>query len=314
MLEIEKWAQDKSLLIALFGPQTAAAARDAHEAFQYVRERRIYNYQFQLPDFPSWYVLYRSPGKVLLPFINLITEFSDFGKDLVSLGFAARKFIKIQKHIPETILELKPTPQEFEEAQIFLKGMLVNSFSDIKDGFSTNTFDTIKIDKFLEFTATKELELGFFFLVFAPCILLYQASPAQLYNDALLGDVDAIVKLLRLDPLLLHEPSIGKKIQEIRLKPSINDYEKILDAARKPINITRKKIKASFAALTSSQSKALNQPLTEPQIRALSDAVAQDAEGKSIDTDLPESPESFAKAIQRHKPQWEHLLQPDKNK
>jgi len=314
MLAIEKWAQEKSLLIALFGPQTAAAAREAHEAFRQIRERRIYSHQFKLPDFPSWFALYSSPGKVLLPFINLVTEFSDLGRDLVSLGFAARKLNKRQKHIHGNILELKPTPQEFEEAHVFLKGMLANSFSEIKDGFSSTTFDTEKRNKFIELTAKNDLELGFLFLVFAPCTLLYQTSPAQLYNDALLGDVDAIVKLLRLDPLLLHEPSIGKNIQEIRLKHRINDYEKILDAARKPLNITRKKIKTSFAALTSSQSIALNQPLTEKQIRALSDAVAQDAEGKSIDTDLPESPESFAKAIQRHKPQWEHLLQLDKNK
>ena len=314
MLEIEKWAQDKSILIALFGPQTAAAARDAHEALQHIRERRVYSYKFPLPDFPSWYALYSSPIKALLPFISFIAEFSDFGRDLLSLGFAARKINKIHKRNSGTILELKPSPQELKEAHIFLQGMLSNSFSDIKDDFSAIPYDTETKGRFLEFAGQNELELGFFFLVFAPCLLLYQTTPAQLFNNAQLGDVDAIIKLLRIDPLLLHEHSIGCRIQEIRLKPSINDYERILDAARKPLNITRKKIKASFAALTSSQSKAINQPLTEPQLRDLCDKVAQDADGNSIDTDLPESPEAFAKAIQRNKPQWDHLLHPDKFK
>ena len=52
--------------------------------------------------------------------------------------------------------------------------------------------------------------------------------------------------------------------------------------------------------------------LNEPEIRSLFDAVARDTGKGEIDTEIPESPEAFAKAIQRERTFWMPTIRPDK--
>jgi len=53
MLAVEKWAQGKSPAIAYFALNHALSARIHCEALQHIKERRIYDYQFPLPDLTS---------------------------------------------------------------------------------------------------------------------------------------------------------------------------------------------------------------------------------------------------------------------
>jgi hypothetical protein len=126
----------------------------------------------------------------------------------------------------------------------------------------------------------------------------------------------ALEKLLNLDPLMLHDSTIGRELQKLRFKNKIRSYERILDAVRKPLKqkMNRSKAKALISAYISLLADLSKQPLIEPQHRGLHDAYSQDAYGIAIDTDLPETPEAFYKAIQRSKPTWEQILHPDKKK
>ena len=87
-------------------------------------------------------------------------------------------------------------------------------------------------------------------------------------------------------------------------------FETLMDAIhRKPkVKLTRKKMKYALAGFISALSVALKTPLDEPQIRALFDAVAQDYLKTPIDIDLSDSPESFAKALQRNRKPWLAIL------
>jgi hypothetical protein len=312
MQAVKKWAQDKSMLLAILAPHAAALAREMPEALRNIKERRLYDTRFPLPDLPSWFGLYHVPLKAVMALANLLYEYSDFVQKAVTFGETINELQDYVKKSPET----KPTfsSQQQEEFSSSLNNMLSSSFSELRSDLSDTPFDAKTRVRFLHSLKENETELSFLFLVIAPCWLLFKMSPNRLYRKARRGDVYALEKLLNLDPLMLHDPTIGREIQKLRFKNRTNDYVRILEAVRKPLKPkpTKSKAKASMSAFISLLAGGIEQPLTEPQIRDLHDAVTQDADSKAIDTDLPDSPEAFAKAIQREKPKWQQIINPDK--
>jgi len=314
MLAIQKWAENRPFLLALFATQLAANARDMHQAFRHIKERRIFKHQYPLPPLPAWFTLYRSHRKPLAFLRALIVNFSGFDKDAIDLGDAAfeeSRLLSRGKAIPS---HLAPPTEAVEETQAILQSVLSDSFQDIADDFSDAPLEPSQEDTLKKMISDMELESSFFMLVWAPCWQLYRIAPSRLYRKARCGDRDALDKLLRLDPLMLHDPAIGKRIQFLRFNNKTSAYQNLLEAPlkRPKARITRKKMKYTTAGLISSISSIIGKPLTEPEIRALFDAVAKDADGMSIDTDLPDSPEAFAKAINRDRPFWLQMLLPDK--
>lgn len=312
MPAIENWAKDKSVLLAILAPQAASIARDMPEALCNVKQRLLYGLQFPLPDLPSWFDLYHVPEKSVMALVSLLLEYSDFVQKSVSFGYMVKE---LQDSVKDS-LETKPTfsTQQQEDFISSLNDMLSSANAELRDDLSGTPFDSITRAKFLLSIKENEMELGYFFLVFAPCWLLFQISPNRLYRKARRGDVKALEKLLNLDPLMLHDPTIGREMQKLRFKNRTNDYERLLDAVRNPLKpkLTKSRAKASMSAYISLMAGVINQPLTEPKIRELHDAVTHVAEGKAIDTDLPDSPEALAKAIQREKPKWQQIIYPDK--
>lgn len=314
MLAIEKWAEDKPFLIALFAPQLAVSARDMHKAFRHIRERRVLNHQYPLPVLPAWFVIYRSHRKPLGLMRKFISNFSKFGAEGVDFGDAILEGIRLVRTGKLQASEIVPNAEDFHQILPQLQSTLSASFQDIEDDLSDTPPEPSAKTAALKLFTDMELESSFHMLVLVPCWLLYREHPTRLYRKARLGDVDAIEKLLRLDPLLLHDPSIGKAIQAFRFANKTLAYENLIEASLKQpkARITRKKMKYATAGLISGLSSIIQAALTEPQIRALFDAIAQDADGSSIDTDLADSPEAFAKAINRDRAFWLKTLLADK--
>jgi len=88
----------------------------------------------------------------------------------------------------------------------------------------------------------------------------------------------------------------------------IND--KINSARSNGINekVTRKKMKKNIAGLISYVTMRFGNKFKESEIRDLFDAIVKDKGEGDIDTDIPDSPESFAKAIQRERRNWENAF------
>lgn len=319
--DVEEWAKDKSFFMALFAPQIVSNSKDMYEALRYIKDRRVFDHQFPLPNFPSWFQLYRSQGKAVRVYLEFICEMSEYGSDLISFWLGLRELKKVLAKNPDVLKEVKPSPQELQERVEFLKGLLAKSFAEIKEDMDSCPFDIDKQLKCHELLAKYELELGFSFLVFAPCWLLYQMSPSELYREALDRDErqseKALKRLLKLDPLLLHDPVIGKKIQEFRFSgKSSNSYDEIIKAVHsKPIitysNIKsgHKSMKYEAAAIISEMAQALDNPVDNPELRNLYDAYAK--QGKNIlgDHDFPDSNDGFDKGIKHHLPHWQELFQ-----
>lgn len=76
-LKIEEWAKDKNPVIAYYAINNALIARQKCEALRHIKERRVYNHHFPLPDLPSWHSMYQS-RKPIYAYKRLISNTSDY--------------------------------------------------------------------------------------------------------------------------------------------------------------------------------------------------------------------------------------------
>lgn len=308
MLAVEKWAQDKHMFIALFAPQVAAFAREIPDILRFQKKHRFLTHSFPVPRLPSWHALYRSRSRYCIPFIEMISEGSPFAQQSLAMGVVLHDLSRN----PEKLAKITITPELLKEGQQFWKDLISMSFTEMEDDLKGTPLAPDIRDSVQHYKDDHETELAFLFLVAFPCWLLYKEWPSKLYRKARLGDTNAIHKLLRLDPFLLHDPAIGREIQKIRIHGKQSLFENLLAAPLKPIklNMTSRSIKDLLAGLISLVAEAIQQPLTSTDIRALFDAVAQDADKQDIDTSLPDSQEAYSKVIQRNKPDWKIFMQP----
>lgn len=301
-LNVELWAQDKNSVIAFFAINYALIAREKCEALRHIKDRSVFGHHFPLPDFTSWFSMYQS-RKPLLAYKRFISRSSEITNKKIILMIAFRRSIRDIKRNPQKYRNLTISSQELKEALEYWENLCSETFTEIREEISKTPLDAAAQDKIKGALASDELSLGFYFLVYAPCLLLYEVSPATLYRKALQRDVTAIQKLLKLDPLILHDPAIGLQIQSVRLYGKANDYLDILNAiTRQPkinykqLSDERRSVKSDHGAEIFVLTKALNNPLEVPQIRSLYDALAADYDGTLEDTDI-KSPESFDKTI-----------------
>jgi hypothetical protein len=148
----------------------------------------------------------------------------------------------------------------------------------------------------------------FFIKVFMPCYYMYKSYPIKLFRKARHGDIDALEKLFRLDSSVILDKRIEKIYHNSKTKRIINERLNNSLGSNPKVKIDRKKIKMSMAGLISFYSEKIGQRLNEREIRKYFDEVVKSKGNGDIDTDIPESPEAFAKAIQREKRNWENSL------
>jgi len=227
MHNLEKWSEGRSFLIALLAPQMATAAQDIHLVFAHIKKRRIFNHQFPLPHLPDWFHLYHSHRKPIRFFRTMFHEYFPSGLEIAE--FTEELLNELRQRDRKDPLT-PPTSEEHMAAQESLKKILDASFEDLRNDFSSQHDSPAHREAFKDFLRGMDLESSFFFLIHVPCWLLYRTSPSLLYRKARLGNVDALKKLLYLDALLIHEPSIGRAINRLRYQGRTTVYRTLLEA------------------------------------------------------------------------------------
>ena len=155
----------------------------------------------------------------------------------------------------------------------------------------------------------------FFYKVITPCWFLYGEHPTKLIKRARSRDFDALLKLVRIDRSVVHDPFISEYIHQLSHQKNKTKIGALDKAISNGINskLTIKKVKMSIAGLISKFSELLGHRLLEPEIRDLFDAIACDYDHElTMDTDIPDSSEAFTKAIQRERAFWEAMFRLDK--
>lgn len=138
--------------------------------------------------------------------------------------------------------------------------MLTESFQEIQDDMSPEPVDPSLKAEMLSLFSNNSLESSFFVLATVPCWLIYRMPPTRLYRKARQGNFEALEMLLQLDPLMLHDPVIGKRIQELRFNHKSAKYRKLLEAPlyNSHANITALNMKYAIGGLLSALAKVLN--------------------------------------------------------
>jgi len=309
MLAVEKWAQGKNPAIAYLAVNHVLSARTHCQALQHIKERRVYDYQFPLPDLASWFAMYLS-NTPALAYKRLVSQFPELNDQIDLLG-GFRMAEKAFANDPN--LTINVSSQDLQEAWGMWQGMCTKTYEEIKEQIAKK--EPEMQSTFKDALIRDELKLGFYFLVYFPCIVFYEVTPSNLYRKALAGDLSAIELLLKLDPLLLHDPAIGFQIQTVRLSGKINNYELVLGAVLKSPMISyksmkkeRRSIKSNYGAQIYVLAKAFKNPLEAPQIRDLFDALSEDFDGTYQDDDIT-SNEGFDKTIKTKAAVWQKKFQ-----
>ena len=317
MKYLNNWAKGKPLGLVMIAQEFAV---DAEACFQFLKliksGDRIEAFS-SLPKAKGWVKLYRNHRQMQRSVIECLRRFGKNGR--MGAEFAEVIFLR-RKTLREAIESMKKqfeTMRPFERRRFISKGQKeVNrlyslQLADIEWDINRNINEEFN-RKFKE--ALNEPEIKFFFKAWIPCWFLYGDYAPRLLRRARLGDVKTMEKLVRLDPSVLNDPKIGEYLHQARGKGRGATFERLMEASLKGPKgkITVKKVKCSMGGAISLVSIALGYKLKEPEIRKLFDAVAHDMGKGDIDTDLPESPEAFAKTLQRERGFWMPTLRPDK--
>jgi hypothetical protein len=215
------------------------------------------------------------------------------------------------RSIPNAIVDqfLEKLDSLFQVNEIELAAFLIGDACTIGD---VNFLD----DSFWR-SAFERIEVRFFFRIWMPCVLVYGESPVKLLQSVGRGgphEWDNVEKLVALDPLIVQHRRFGRLLNCVDANQRQERAGLLGECLGKAFpRPSKRQVKAMLAAYMSRVSEVLGQRFTEPEIRALFDAIAKDRGHGLRDTDLPESPEAFAKSIQRYRPFWQLPGSPDKD-
>jgi hypothetical protein len=234
MLHVERWAQGIPAVVAMPAIHLVTFADFMYEALPQAKERRLLGRVFLPPDdYYVWYRMYQSPFRPVRAFIKMIIDFDEKGPLIIFLYLAGRWIQRALKRNPNYFRDNPPTEEDLRQAMVFRKELYDTYFADIKDELDPQPLSPDKQIALNKYIKDHEQELGFVFFIFVPCLMIFQESPYKLYRQAIAGDIDSIEKLLKLDPLLLNNPEIGKHIQHLRFTNKTNDYERVTSAILK---------------------------------------------------------------------------------
>ena len=297
MKAFQRWAKDKNPFLAVTCHQYAKFPIWIYALLDTAQDDLKYGKDMNQPDLDTWLSLYKDhrsiqsalfgfgsfPGGIFEVDENVVKQVSDYED-------------KTTDEIFSTIFNVSDGYEYLESYVAALRAKPVENEPD---------------NKVEEFQAYFEkAEVYFLMRVYLPSWLHYGQLPGQLLRQARLGNMDSLEKLLRLDSSVIFDRKIAENFHQIRTKKRAV-FERLSNAILLPPKgkITLQKMKVFIAGYISVISGVFGERLTGPQIRALFDAIAKDEGKGDIDTDLPESAETFYMAIYREHPFWETALE-----
>lgn len=306
---VKKWGQNKKAITNLLAPQLIGSPKDIFELLESIRTGELYKKLPRKVSTTQWHKLYmshRQLGSVLV----------DTMLGQVFKGISNSKVYSFMRYSSREFDQLTP-----EEKEAFVNELLVDTnkkgcqkqFEKSKqffDQMQNGILGTDPKDKFFEYYSNKKMqnlpEFAFFLRVWMPCWIYHREYPTRLYWKARNGDDLSICKLALFDKTIIYEPRIAKYLLQLHEDNKIGRFNKIISSVKsKPKKLSLKKIKYRTAAMVQIFSSEI-EPLTAPSINKLQDAFERDqSSGKVLrDTDLPSSPETFSKALQRERKEW----------
>ena len=146
------------------------------------------------------------------------------------------------------------------------------------------------------------VELRFFMQVVLPYLIEYGDLPARDFASARRGDLAALERVMAIDPAIIAEPRIAEQIAGSFLQRNTSRLRLLADGMlkRQP-SVKACQCKMLMAAMIVALFENAKVRISVADIRGLYDSIAKANKGVLTDSDLPDSPESMSKGIQRYK-------------
>lgn len=314
---MSKWRKGKPIPLVIMAEQIAVGAEPCFEFLELVKAGERIGDLSLMPNVREWLRLYRSHRRMqrcligrFRTFGGIVEEGADFA-ELIFLG--SRGIKKMVKWIKRKVEKMSVYERRRFISEVQRKWNQVYNLhlSEIQSEILGKR-DLELNEKLRE--ALKEPEIAFFFRAWVPCWLLYGEYAPRMMRRARMGDLDAMEKLLRLDASVVSDPRVGEYLHEARTSGKKATFERLTEALKRgpKSKVTLKKVVYRMAGLISLISDIMKHRLTEREIWELFSAVAHDMGKEETDLYLTESPEAFAKAIQRERGFWMPTIRPDK--
>ena len=315
MSKINEWAKGKPLPLAMVAIELAFDAEYCFECSEQIKKREGFFDKVPMPTLDEWMDLYKNHHRIFDLFDDIFIDsrgLVESAKDFT--GMLSEGLREIKK------IGLESIKEEYSRLNEDEKGLFEETLEEIKEELDKIYKLQIKdIDSDINYEKDEELEnrikknlhkpeIRFLYQVFTPCFLLYKSFPSRLLRKARKGDMKYIENLIRLDSSIIYDKKIAELIHIKRKNKMIKDKISLSIANGINEKVTRKKMKMNLAGLISFFSMKVGRQLKESEIRDLFDAIAKDKGKGDIDEDIPDSPESFGKAIQRERRNWENAF------
>ncbi|MAT73365.1 MAG: hypothetical protein CMJ58_28105 [Planctomycetaceae bacterium] len=303
---LEIWAAGKPSVLAAFGINAALAAEATCELLTWVRSGSGRRPRLQRRDGERWLEYYS----------NHRTFLADLGCALgwnpqrVARLLSAYRFLSWCTRAERVVVEATlrelcgQTP----------KGVYANAtrFAELgkrlaADGICSPNDNGILGE--IDWEALCRTSVGqFCFRVALPCWVLHGRWPGKVLCDATrwVGpDRTALDLLVGLDKQVIHHNRMQRFLHDGPASLQAGRQRRVGKALQRSTRrLSRKQIKFRIGRLIIDIAKALHVEVTSGDIRELFDAVGQVQKGLQRDADLPASPESHTKGLQRAKGFW----------
>lgn len=301
-----RWAEGRPVLVAAMAAQCALMADDAYRLMMALRHSPEFRAAFRIQNAQEWLTLYRRHRFMMRSVLQ--DWWGSFGIASLSGSIAdcVNSFVETGK-TPALSLSEERMAEDFVA---FARGMADAIWSDLERLLAEREKLTDE-DRLEEWRQLSSQEIVFYFRVWFPCWLEYGVSATHLLRDARHGDMQAIDHIFRLDEVTLQDPRIMLQFSEARQDRTRGRFKRMYSAIGNPPDrkLTPKNTKECVGAFISRYSENLGYRISGPDIRRLYDAISQDVRGPLIDMDFKgEEPESFSRAVRRHRPFWEPLF------
>lgn len=310
MSDFLNWGKSKSMALAWLGLEASTAADAVAGIMRILHTGEGLGKLGPIPSLDQWLAFYREPKHLLV----LLDDQPDY--DGVSARGMLECLLEILRlpaeEVQAGLAELEPEmPKLQKEGQRVWGELYGRSLQEVEASITGKPVADPGMENLMQ-----RAEMSYFLRVWVPCVLLYREYPHRLFERACGGDICALVDLLKLDKGLIGERRIAEQIHKLGCLDNQGLFRKVNRAlGQRPRKMNRREAKIALGGFLSFVSCGLSQKLEAVEIGRLFDLAARHASrGKVlVDQDLPVG-ESYGKAIQRDRKDWEGLTQADKDR
>ncbi len=294
----KKWAADKSKFVAVSCHSFAMMPDFAHKALLLARDDQKLNKRLPQPPIDIWLKFYKAHKEITSTFLTFLSDPTGFNDSLSIVFDNPESLLGDDDNCSLEVFEANLDDHFIKKHESNFYDAYISFYEAPQELFDEHNPEERMVEKLADPI------VYFIFKTYIPCWLYYGKFPIQFLREARQGNLDSLEKILRIDSSVAMDLRISKIIHNLRTTNPLK-YEAIISAQLKhPQKPLLPLLKTSLAAMIAVISEAFGKRLNEPEIRELFDAVSRDYGIDDIDTDLPESPEAFKKAIQRKMPVW----------